>query len=58
LLDKLCPLFTPFVEAHKRDLEERERVAWVTAYHYSKQHVLLTRGLLSSHCAWHLDHVK
>jgi dolichol kinase len=27
LLDKLCPLFTPFVEAHKRDLEERERVA-------------------------------
>jgi DNA topoisomerase VI subunit B len=27
LLDKLCPLFTPFVEAHKRDLEERERIA-------------------------------
>jgi len=27
LLDKLCSMFTPFVEAHKRDLEERERVA-------------------------------
>jgi hypothetical protein len=27
LLDKLCPMFKPFVEAHKRDLEERERVA-------------------------------
>ncbi|XP_067011629.1 Golgi resident protein GCP60 isoform X1 [Anabrus simplex] len=27
LLDKLCPQFTPFVEAHKRDIEERERLA-------------------------------
>lgn len=27
LLDKLCPIFKPFVEAHKWDVEERERVA-------------------------------
>ncbi|GLH15424.1 hypothetical protein R5R35_009763 [Gryllus longicercus] len=26
-LDGLCPLFKPFVEAHKRDIEERERLA-------------------------------
>jgi hypothetical protein len=27
LLDKLCPMFKPFVEAHKWDIQERERVA-------------------------------
>ena len=27
LLNKLCPLFKPFVEAHKWDIEERERIA-------------------------------
>ncbi|PSN50640.1 Golgi resident protein GCP60 [Blattella germanica] len=27
LLDKLCPLFKPFVEAHKWDIEERDRIA-------------------------------
>jgi hypothetical protein len=26
LLDKLCPIFKPFVEAHRWDVEERERV--------------------------------
>ncbi|PNF42012.1 Protein TMED8 [Cryptotermes secundus] len=27
LLDKLCPIFKPFVEAHKWDVEERKRIA-------------------------------
>ncbi|KAJ8895072.1 hypothetical protein PR048_000397 [Dryococelus australis] len=27
LLDKTCPIFRPYVEAHKRDEEERERLA-------------------------------
>ena len=27
MLEQLCPLFQPFVEAHKRDLEERQRIA-------------------------------
>lgn len=27
MLDTLCPLFKPFIEAHKRDGEERERQA-------------------------------
>ncbi|KAJ9578200.1 hypothetical protein L9F63_005589, partial [Diploptera punctata] len=27
LLNKLCPLFKPFIEAHKWDVEERERIA-------------------------------
>ncbi|XP_063228806.1 Golgi resident protein GCP60 isoform X2 [Bacillus rossius redtenbacheri] len=27
LLDKTCPMFRPYVEAHKRDDEERERLA-------------------------------
>lgn len=27
MLDSLCPLFKPFIEAHKRDAEERIRLA-------------------------------
>lgn len=26
ILDNACPLFRPYVEAHKRDLEEKERL--------------------------------
>ncbi|XP_046665072.1 Golgi resident protein GCP60 [Homalodisca vitripennis] len=28
MLDRLCPLFTAFIEAHKADLEARERRKW------------------------------